>query len=236
MIMLSPADSVFFLLEFVNEKEWTKESFRQFQIHHHLISSKYGEEHGYEETVFLRKFNGKRFFVCEKTNTFYLDFCTLCGNDKSVIEKTVIPEIDFFSTLVELQASWRAFLLMTRESGHNLEFLNEICKVVTWQLVNTTSFFSPRVGTFSFDASTIEDFLEFNYLNAASQFGDFVNRLRLCENPHCGNLYVYNLNKQKFCDTPCRYKYHNTNNISDCSLARYQAKGRKEKPHIYQRK
>jgi hypothetical protein len=235
MISLSPLNSICFLLDFVNEKEWSKQIFRDLQIKHHLISSEYGDIHGYEETAYLRKFDGKRFFVCEKTHPMYLDFLSTFNNDDNIIEQKTLLEEDFFRTLVELQASWRDFLEITSRIGHNLEFLNEIAKEVTWQLVGTTGSFSPKIGAMYFTSQTMEDFLEFNYLYAVTGFGDFVKRLRFCNNSICDKMFVYNRPKQIFCEEACRHAHNNREKIETGYLAAHQAKGRRENPVVYKR-
>ncbi|MDD2465468.1 MAG: hypothetical protein PHI97_15835 [Desulfobulbus sp.] len=143
------------------------------------------------------------------------------------------PEEEFFHVLAELQAYWQNLLEQVREHGQDIKFLTEIAARAEWSIEETQNPFAPKIGNFHFRASTIEEWLEFRYLDAATYYGDDFKRLRTCANPACGKKFLFNRPKQKFCRDACRHHFNNRIKIESGYLARHQKKGREEKPEIY---
>lgn len=208
------------LIDFVNVKEWSKAELFNLTVKHRLITSLFGEKNGYEDYVQVRQ-------IAER-------FCCIgSGEPDPLFLNFLAPEKDFFDALTDLQAHWRAILKHTREQGPDVAFLNEIAMRAEWQLIETANPLSPRVGPFHFRAGTLDEWLEFRYLDAITERGADFLRLRACNNPACEKMFLGNRPKQKFCENSCRHHYHNKIKIESGYLAEHQKKGRGEKPEIY---
>lgn len=226
------------LLDFVNVKTWSKAAIFFLVDKYDLITTRFGKINGYELTAHLRKFGNKAIvrdresendppvFAYLMPEKDYIDFL-------SSFSENLLPEKDFFEALIELQIYWRDILGRIPTHGHDVKVLNEIAARSEWQVVESKNPFAPMVGNYFLKPGGVDGWLESCYLQASTKQGDRFKRLRICENPACGKMFLFNRPKQKFCETACRHEYHNKQKIESGYLARHQAKGRSEKPEIY---
>jgi len=210
------------LIDFVNVKKWSAQQLQTLQQIHGFHFTRYGDEHGYDY-IFFR----------EKKGFYYL----IDENAPRYQTVQLIDDEECFSMLISLQMKWREILTATRANGPDVNFLNEISRKVKYHLISTGDPFVPRVGPFEVDYNTIEEVLEFAYLDVfIFAAGKFFIRLRECNYPECRNIFIYRRSKQKFCNDDCRNRYHNAIKIKSGYMAEHQAKGRREKPDVYLKK
>jgi len=137
--------------------------------------------------------------------------------------------------LLNLRSYWRGILDNCRLSQlQDIRILNEIASRIKCVVVETVNPFVPTIDfDWKKDDAGLNDWLEYNYLHAATLHGDAFTRLRACDNIFCWKVFLYNRPKQIFCCPACKDQHHNNRKIESGYLARHQAKGRAENPDVY---
>jgi hypothetical protein len=216
-----PTKPLDLLLDFVNVKTWNREELRRLQTTYSMATTIGGQARGYDDNVMLRGVKGV-FLIVDNPDSLW-------------INAPKVQDEDFFLALENLQNEWRERLIQTQERGPNIEFLRQASAGVQWRVIEAENPFAPRVGPFNFQPGPLDEFLEIRFLDAALTQGDDLKRLRICENPACRKMYLYNRPIQKYCDTTCKDSFHNKIKIESGYLARHQAIGRIEKPDTYRK-
>jgi len=221
-----PTKPLDLLLDFVNVKVWSKEELRHLQTKHGLAASIGGQERGYDDYVNLQHTEG-HFLLDDEPEP--LPFLAALGYNEPAPHWRGLPRVRedvFFSALLDLQEEWRTRLKLTSEHGPDIVFLNEIAAPAKWMVVRTANPFAPTVGPFGFHPGPLDKFLEFRFLDATLTQGDNFRKLRMCENPTCGKMFLHNRPKQKFCEDACRRRYHNRKMIETGYLRDHQQRKR----------
>lgn len=214
-----PTKPLDLLLDFVNMKAWSKEGLRHLQMKHGMAASRGGQERGYDDSIYLQHLEGH--YLLEDAPLPYWRGVKIAQEDV------------FFDALVGLQNEWRNRLESTREHGPDIVFLNEIAAPAKWMVIRTANPFAPRVGPFGFHPGPLDKFLEFRFLDAVLTQGDDLKRLRICENPACGKMFVQSRKDKVYCVDKCRLDFHNKKNTESGYHREYQRKGRLENPDVY---
>ncbi len=230
------------LLDFVNVKDWNVELLRKLQQEltgaaqmrrekkgYGLVRNKQDASQRFREG-FASDLRLVSFRSSEKDGgllIFDYDYPTPSPDAYDLSEEKCLAH------LATLQKKWRDILKATASQGPDAIYLNSIIERAKFFLTITEDHFSPDISPYN-DETVFDGRIEEEYMMVfiSGKGGDF-SKLRVCDNPGCGKMFLFNRPKQRFCENDCRHQYHNKDKIESGYLAKHQAKGRAEKPEIY---
>ncbi|MEW6428456.1 MAG: hypothetical protein AB1568_10520 [Thermodesulfobacteriota bacterium] len=130
--------------------------------------------------------------------------------------------------LKRLQTLWRVRLKKTARSGPDPAFLNRIIgKSKFFLSVNDADPFTPQAQPMYSQYTTFAQWIEGEYLSIfLSGDGQKFRALRECHNQECRNLFLSNRKTHRFCQEPCKHKFHNEIKVESGYMKKYMADGR----------
>lgn len=148
-----------------------------------------------------------------------------------------VPDEDFLAYLGELSTLWRWVVTRTAADGPTARVLDYMLTELRFKFQDTQDPWRPTLTTPMPAPWSIEQRIMAEYLAPfVANEGELFKRVRTCNDPHCGKLFIYNRPKQTFCNNDCRYHFHNVTKIQSGYLAEHQRSGRKNNPATYLRK
>ena len=215
------------LLDFLNVKEWTLHSLREFWLSNPLapepyIFTKYrpnGIPDSKQVVIWLEELKGGSFL----------------GEDRHIIKAGETDCLPFYKYLETGQAEWTDRLQSTIEKGPDRMWLTQtLMKDERILYQETDDPWRLKIGIWTMGMPLIEHRLILSYKEPfIDGTGEQYRKIRQCRKPDCKKWFVYNRPKQKFCSNKCRLDFHNAIYKKDGSAAAHQRKGRAEKPDIY---
>lgn len=147
-----------------------------------------------------------------------------------------LNEEECFVHLATLQKKWRDTLKDTANQGPDVLYLNSLVERAKFILTTTEDPFSPIINPYN-DETLFEGRIEEEYMTVflSGKGGDF-RKLRVCDNPSCGKMFLFIRSTKLFCDRHCRDQHNNEEKIESGYLATYQKRKRDEGHPSYWRK
>jgi hypothetical protein len=187
-------------------------------------------------------------FLDEKNRPQELSSCAVCALENPTLENLkfyndpVMPGDELFEKFLGymngLSLFWRWIVKDTAKNGPANLVLNYIMRIESIEVSfqEGENPWKPKLSALTglgyLEVKLAADYLEpFTHGN-----GEIYKRIRICNDPDCGKLFVFNRPKQNFCNDECRYHFHNVVKIRNGYLAEHQRRGRQDNPATYVRK